>query len=91
LSYVSAKFGISSFLQPLQFNIYIQFLQLFWYFVFPSVSVIWYLHSISAIILVFRQEDICLVSAISVQFLQFGILFSAAFAFWFSVSVDYGY
>jgi hypothetical protein len=49
------------------------------------------LRSVSAIILVFRQEDICLVSAISVQFLQFGIMFSAAFAFWFSVTFDYGY
>jgi len=49
------------------------------------------LHSVSAIISVFHQEDICLVSAISVQFLQFGILFFAAFAFWFFVTVDYGY
>jgi len=49
------------------------------------------LHLVSAIISVFHQEDICLVSAISIQFLQFGILFSAAFAFWFSVTVDYGY
>jgi hypothetical protein len=70
LSSASAKFGISSFLQPLQFDICIQFLQLFWY-----------LHSVSAIISVFHQEDICLVSAIFVQFLQFGILFSAAFSF----------
>jgi len=49
------------------------------------------LHSVSAFISVFHQEDICSVSAISVQFLQFGILFSAAFAFWFSMTVDYGY
>jgi hypothetical protein len=91
LSSASAKFGISSFLQPLQFDICIQFLQLFWYFIFPSVSAIWYLHSVSVIISVFHQENIYLVSAISVQFLQFSILFSTAFAFWFSVTVDYGY
>ena len=85
------KFGISSFLQPLQFDICIQFLELFWYFVYPLVSAIWYMHLVSAIISVFYQEDICLISAIFVQFLQFGILFSTAFAFWFSVTVDYGY
>jgi len=38
-----------------------------------------------------KSCSVCLVSAISVQFPQFGILFSAAFAFWFSVIVDYGY
>jgi hypothetical protein len=91
LSSASTKFGILSSFQLLQFDICVQFLQLFWYFVFPSVSAIWYLRSVSAIILVFYQKDICLVSAISVQFLQFGILFSATFAFWFSVTVDYGY
>ena len=91
---LSIKFGILSFCK-------------IWYFVFPLASAIWYLRSVSAIILVFAfsfckfvlcfgvivqfREDICLVSAISVQFLQFGILFSAAFALWFSVIIDYGY
>jgi hypothetical protein len=72
-----------------QFDICVQFLQLFWYFIFPSVSAIWYLRLVS--VMVFCQEDICLVFAISVQFLQFGILLSAAFVFWFSVTVDYSY
>ena len=35
LSSASVKFGISSFLQLLQFDICVQFLQLFWYFIFP--------------------------------------------------------
>jgi hypothetical protein len=48
LSFASAKFGISSSLQLLQFDIRVQFLQLFWYFVFPSISAIWYLRSVSA-------------------------------------------
>jgi hypothetical protein len=44
----SAKFGISTFLQLLQFDISVLSLQLFWYFFFSSVSTIWYLRSISA-------------------------------------------
>jgi hypothetical protein len=49
LSFASAKSGISTFLQLLQFGIYVLSLQLFWYFIFSSVSAIWYLHSVSAI------------------------------------------
>ena len=48
LSSASAKSDISNFLQLLQFGIYVLSLQLFWYFVFSSVSAIWYLHSVSA-------------------------------------------
>jgi len=48
LSSASAKSGISTFLQLLQFGIYVFSLQLFWYFIFSSVSAIWYLHSVSA-------------------------------------------
>jgi len=49
LSSASIKSGISTFLQLLQFDIYVMSLQLFWYFVFSSVSAIWYLRSVSAI------------------------------------------
>jgi len=48
LSFTSAKSGISTFLQLLQFGISILSLQLFWYFVFSFVSTIWYLRSVSA-------------------------------------------
>jgi len=37
LSSTSAKSGISSFLQLLQFGIYVLSLQLFWYFVFCNL------------------------------------------------------
>jgi len=40
LSSVFAKSGISTFLQLLQFGIFVLSLQLFWYFIFSSVSVI---------------------------------------------------
>jgi len=52
LSSTSAKSGISTFLQLLQFDIYVLSLQLFWYFFFSSVSAIWYLRSVSAIFFV---------------------------------------
>jgi hypothetical protein len=42
LSSASAKSGISTFLQLLQFGISILSLQLFWYFVFSSVSAIFF-------------------------------------------------
>jgi len=42
------KYGISSSLQLLQFGICILFLQI-WYFVFPLIFTIWYLHSVFAI------------------------------------------
>jgi hypothetical protein len=48
LSSASAKSGISTFLQLLQFGISVLSLQLFWYFIFSSVSAIWYLRSVSA-------------------------------------------
>ena len=48
MSSASAKSGISTFLQLLQFGIYVLSLQLFWYFFFSSVSAIWYLCSVSA-------------------------------------------
>jgi len=48
LSSTSAKPGISTFLQLLQFGISVLSLQLFWYFFFSSVSAIWYLRSVSA-------------------------------------------
>jgi hypothetical protein len=48
LSSASAKFGISTFLQLLQFGISVLSLQLFWYFFFSSVYAIWYLRSVSA-------------------------------------------
>jgi len=48
LSSVYAKSGISTFLQLLQFGISVLSLQLFWYFFFSLVSVIWYLRSVSA-------------------------------------------
>jgi len=51
LSSVSAKSGISTFLQLLQFDIHVLSVQLFWYFVFSSVFVIWYLRSVSTIFL----------------------------------------
>jgi len=47
LSFVSAKSGISIFLQLLQFGISVMSLQLFSYFFFFSVSAIWYLRSVS--------------------------------------------
>ena len=40
LSSAFAKSGISTFLQLLQFGIFVLSLQLFWYFIFSSVSVI---------------------------------------------------
>jgi hypothetical protein len=40
LSSASAKSGISTFHQLLQFGIYVLSLQLFWYFIFSSVSTI---------------------------------------------------
>jgi hypothetical protein len=49
LSFASAKSGISTFLQLLQFGISVLSLQLFWYFIFSSVSAIWYLRSVSTI------------------------------------------
>jgi hypothetical protein len=49
LSFASAKSGISTFLQLLQFGIYVLSLQLFRYFIFSSASAIWYLRSVSAI------------------------------------------
>jgi len=48
LSSASAKSGISTFLQLLQFGISVLSLQLFSYFFFSSVSAIWYLRSVSA-------------------------------------------
>jgi hypothetical protein len=48
LSSASTKSGISTFLQLLQFDISVLSLKLFWYFVFSSVSAIWYLRSVSA-------------------------------------------
>jgi hypothetical protein len=49
LSSASAKSGISTFLQLLQLGISVMSLQLLWYFVFSSVSAIWYLRSVSTI------------------------------------------
>jgi len=51
LSSASTKSGISTFLQLLQFDIPVLSLQLFWYFVFSSISAIWYLRSVSTIFL----------------------------------------
>jgi len=51
LSSASAKSGISTFLQLLQFDIHVLSLQLFWYFIFSLVSAIWYLRSVSTIFL----------------------------------------
>jgi len=91
LSSASAKSGISTFLQFLQFGISVLSLQLFWYFFFSSVSAIWYLRSVSVIFLewyfVFRfykiwYFDIPSASAIwyfcfvSVIVLVFRLLFS---------------
>jgi len=47
LSSASAKSGILTFHLLLQFGIYVLSLQLFWYFIFSSVSAIWYLRSVS--------------------------------------------
>jgi hypothetical protein len=48
LSFASIKSGILTFLYFLQFDISVLSLQLFWYFIFSSVSAIWYLHSVFA-------------------------------------------
>ena len=53
LSSASAKSGISTFLQLLQFGISVLSLQLFWYFIFSSASAIWYFCFVSEIVLVF--------------------------------------
>jgi len=47
LSSTFVKSGILTFLQLLQFSIFVLSLQLFWYFFFSSISAIWYLRSIS--------------------------------------------
>jgi hypothetical protein len=51
LSSDSVKSGISIFLQLLQFSISVLSLQLFWFFFFSSIFVIWYLRSVSIIFL----------------------------------------
>jgi xanthine/uracil permease len=88
LSSASAKSGISTFLQLLQFGIFVLSLQLFWYFVFSSVSAIWYLHSVST---KNNWSDILssasAKSGISIflQLLQFGIFVMSLQLFWYSV------
>ena len=83
-----------------------------WYFVFLSASAIWYLRSVSVIILVFRLPFSFCNLVFAFSFCNyFGILsrrylfsfcnlcsvsaiwyfVSAAFTFWFSVTIDYGY
>jgi hypothetical protein len=66
LSSVSAKSGISTFLQLLQFGSSVLSLQLFWYFIFSSVSAIWYLVFLFCVCNCFGISS-------SLQFLQFGI------------------
>jgi predicted small integral membrane protein len=88
LSFASPKSGISTFLQLLQLGIFVMSLQLLWYFVFSSVSAIWYLRSVSAIlfwsdILSFASEK----SGIStfLQLLQLGISVMSLQLFWYFV------
>jgi len=87
LSSDSTKYGISTFLQLLQFGISVLSLQLFWYFIFSSVSAIWYLRSVSVIffsdILSFDSTK----SGIStfLPFLQFGIYVLSLQLFWYFI------
>jgi xanthine/uracil permease len=76
LSFTFVKSGISTFLQLLQFSIFVLSLQLFWYFFFSSISAIWYLRSIS--IKKFWSDVLSSASVKSgistfLQLLQFGI------------------
>jgi hypothetical protein len=88
LSPASAKSGISTFLQLLQLGISVMSLQLFWYFVFSSVSAIWYLCSVSAIL--FWRDILSFASAKSGiltfrQLLQFGISIMSLQFFWYFI------
>jgi hypothetical protein len=88
LSSASAKSGISTFRQLLQFGIFVLSLQLFWYFIFYSVSAIWYLRSVSTIL--FWSDILSSASAKSgistfLQLLQFGISVLSLQLFWYFV------
>jgi hypothetical protein len=87
LSSASAKSGISTFRQLLQFGISVLSLQ-FWYFVFYSVSATWYLRSVSTIL--FWSDILSSASAKSgistfLQLLQFGISVLSLQLFWYFI------
>jgi hypothetical protein len=88
LSSVSAKSDISTFLQLLQLGISVMSLQLLWYFIFSSVSAIWYLRSVSAIL--FWSDILSFASTKSgistfLQLLQLGISVMSLQLFWYFV------
>jgi len=81
-------------LQLLQFGISILSLQLFWYFVFSSVSAIWYLRSVSATF--FWSDILSSASAKSdistfLQLLQFGIFVLSLQLFWYFVRLLFSF
>jgi len=94
LSSASAKSGISTFLQLLQFGISVLSLQLFRYFFFSSISVIWYLRSISAKKIIIWSDILSSASAKSgistvLQLLQFGISVCLCNCFGISSSLQF--
>ena len=94
MSSASAKSGISTFLQLLQFGISVLSLQLFGYFFFSSVSAIWYLRSVSAKIKIKFGVIFCFASAKSgistvLQLLQFGISVCLCNCFGISSSLQF--